>query len=103
MSVVETARSEWEDSSRRLADEARDDAHYAQLLEQLEAVTAELRRRVGQTFTLAELAEAYTGADDWSRDAVAAMEPPPGWPTFVALVQGAAFHEYARGALDYAP
>ena len=35
---------------------------------QVDAVTVELRRRVGQTFTLAELAAAYRGADAWGAD-----------------------------------
>ena len=34
-----------------------------------------LRRRVGQIFTLAELADAYDGADDWARDAARRRRP----------------------------
>jgi hypothetical protein len=100
---VENARQEWEESHRRLEAEARDRARYERLLEQVEAVTAELRRRIGQTFTLAELARAYGDADRWSREVVAATHPPPGWPRTVSLVEGAAFHLYSRGAIDYAP
>ena len=76
---------------------------YERLLEQVEAVSAELRRRIGETFTLAELADAYTTADSWSREAVAGLRPPPGWPRTLAVVEGAAFHRFARGALDYVP
>lgn len=101
--AVENARHEWEESHRRLAVEEPDRERYERLLEQVEAVGAELRRRIGQTFTLAELAEVYAGAERWSRDAIAATRPPPGWPRTVALVEGAAFHLYSRGALDYAP
>ena len=72
-------------------------------MRQVDAVTAELRRRVGQTFTLAELAAAYAGAERWSRDAVASSAPPAGWPRTLALVEAAAFHLYARGAVDYTP
>jgi hypothetical protein len=101
--AVEVARSEWEESNRLLESEARDRSHYGRLLEQVEAVTVELRKRVGQTFTLAELADEYARAERWSRDAVAATAPPPGWPRTLSVVEGAAFHLYARGAVDYAP
>jgi hypothetical protein len=101
--TVENARHEWEESYRRLGDEAVDRDHYERLLEQVEAVGDELRRRIGPTFTLSELAELYAGAEQWSREAVAATRPPPGWPRTLALVEGAAFHLYARGAVDYAP
>jgi anti-sigma factor RsiW len=101
--AVENARQEWEESSRRLEAQARDQAHHERLLRQVEAVSAELRRRIGETFTLAELVDVYTGADDWSREAVAQTSPPPGWTSTVAFVAGTAFHDYARGAVDYVP
>jgi|SRR5687768_5625622 len=99
---LESARREWEDGHSRL--HALGDARTReQLLAQVDAVLTELRRRVGATFTLAELAGAYAGADRWSRAAVAELEPPPGWPRSLALVEAAAFHLYARGATDYVP
>ena len=101
--ATENARHEWEESHRRLEATARDRARYARLLEQVDAVTAELRRRVGQTFTLDELARAYADAERWSREAVAATDPPPDWPRTLTVVEGAAFHVYARGAIDYEP
>lgn len=100
---VESARREWEDGHRRLLAGAPDARAREQLLEQVEAVLTELRRRVGATFTLAELAAAYDDAERWSRPAVAELGPPPGWPRTLALVEGAAFHIYSRGAVDYAP
>lgn len=104
MSVsVQSARHEWEESNRRLAEAARDRDRYERLLAQVDAVTAELRRRIGETFTLAELAELYAGAERWSRDAVETVAPPSGWARTLSLVEGAAFHRYARGALDYTP
>ena len=62
----------------------------------------ELRKRVGQTFTLAELAAAYGDAERWAREAVEERAPSPGWPRDLALVLAAAFHAYQRGATDYA-
>ena len=50
MSQVEVARQEWEEGSRRL-EAARDDGRrYRQLLELLDLVLDELRRRLGQTY-----------------------------------------------------
>jgi hypothetical protein len=100
---VESARREWGDASRALAAAARDRTRHARLLEQVDAVTAELRRRVGQTFTLDELTRAYADADRWSRDAVEDTDPPPDWPRTLSMVEGAAFHNYSRGAVDYTP
>jgi hypothetical protein len=101
--AVDHARQEWEEGHRRFHAEARDRARADVLYAQLEAVLAELRRRVGETFTLEELARAYASADDWSRDAVAERTPVPGWVRTVSTVEAAAFHLYARGAVDYAP
>lgn len=100
---VESARRDWEEGHRRLQDELRRQDAPERLLAQVDAVLAELRRRVGGTFTLRELAAAYGDAERWSRDAVAERAAAPGWPRTLSLVEAAAFHEYARGAQDYEP
>jgi hypothetical protein len=100
---VEIARHEWEESYRRLQEEARDPVARGELFAQVDVLTDELKRRVGQTFTLAELADAYAGAEAWSRAVVAEHAPIRGWPRTLAFVEGAAFHLYARGAIDYEP
>ena len=103
MPSVASARREWEDGSRRFFDEARDPARADVLHQQLEAVTVELRRRVGGTFTLAELADAYAGAERWVLQAVEERAPSRGWSRTAALAADAAFHAYSRGAQDYEP
>ena len=100
---VESARREWEDGNRRLEEQSRDRAAGEWLLAQVEAVIDELRRRVGGTFTLAELTRTYAGAEEWSRAAVAERAPVPGWPRTLSIAEAAAFHIYARGASDYEP
>jgi hypothetical protein len=100
---VDTVRQEWEEGSRRLEAMARDRPKYERLVEQVEVLIDELRRRVGQTFTLEELADAYAGVERWSRDAIADRAPAPGWPATLSLVEDAAFHRYQRGAVDYEP
>jgi chorismate-pyruvate lyase len=101
-SAVETARQEWVDGHRRFQEELQDPRRRAWLLSHLEAITAELRKRIGTTFTLAELAETYAGVEDWARAALADTGA-PGWPRDVTLVADEAFHLYARGATDYRP
>jgi hypothetical protein len=101
--VVEIVRSEWEEGYRRYQDLSRDRVAAERLSRQLEVVTDELRKRIGQTFTLEDLAAAYGPADEWVRDAVSERAPTPGWPRTLAIVQDAAFHLYQRGAVDYTP
>ena len=100
---VDSVRHEWADGNRRFEALARDRRRYARLLEQVEIVTDELRRRVGQTFTLAQLADVYADAERWTRDAIAERTAAPDWPATLALVEDAAFHRYQRGAVDYEP
>ena len=100
---VESARREWEAGHRRLVEQARDADLGDRLLAQVDAVAAELRRRVGGVFTLRELAAAYARSDEWSRAVVSEHAPAPGWPRTLSLVEAAAFHLYARGAQDYQP
>jgi hypothetical protein len=102
-SDVESARRDWEDAYRRLEEASRDPARADGLRLQLRAVTAELRKRVGSTFTLGELAAEYRRADSWAYDAVGAEELSPQWLATLSIVEGAAFRLYARGAVDYEP
>jgi hypothetical protein len=101
--AVESARREWAEGHRRLLDEARDRAARERLYAQVDAVTDELRRRVGAVFTLAELAREYGRADGWSRQVVEERAPAAGWVRTLSVVEAAAFHLYARGSVDYEP
>jgi len=101
--TLEATRHEWEEGYRRLEAAAADRLRYARLLADLELVLDGLRRRIGQTFTLDDLAAAYPDADRWVQETLAEREPAPGWPARVTTVQDAAFHLYSRGAVDYRP
>ncbi|HEY5059773.1 MAG TPA: hypothetical protein VII51_12250 [Gaiellaceae bacterium] len=94
-------RHEWEEGRRRLEAERDDKRRYDRLVAQVEVVSDELRKRVGQTYTLEQLAAAYADADRWARQALAEGAPAPGWPRDLVLVLDAAFHGYQRGAVDY--
>ena len=103
MSQVSIARHEWEEGSRRL-EAARDEGHrYGELLELLNLVHAELRRRIGQTYTLQQLAAAYGESESWGREVLQERAAMPGWPRDLTTVLAAAFDAYQRGARDYEP
>ena len=100
---VDLVRDEWERAFRDLEAEQPDARRYRNLLAAVEAVTQELRARIGQTFTLDELTDAYAGADRWGRDAVSERAAYDRWPRDLSLAVAAAFHLYARGATDFEP
>ena len=102
-SSVESARRDWEDGNRRFELALRDQTQAERLSLQFDLISAELRRRVGGTFTVAALASAYGGSDAWALQAVGEYAPSPGWARSVSMVTDAAFHVYARGAVDYTP
>jgi hypothetical protein len=104
--MLETARYQWEEGERRLAESRDDPARHRQLASLVDAVVDELRRRVGQTFTLGGLADVYGGPEEWVRDVVVESTPARGARAGLAdasVVQDAAFARYSRGATDYAP
>ena len=105
MSSLAAARHQWDEGKRCLAGEGADSARSSHLAQLVDAVTDELRRRIGQTFTLAELADLYGTAEDWVRDVIRVAAPPrsPAGIRDTALVQDAAFARYAQGASDYRP
>ena len=101
---VENVRQEWDaanDALQRIA--SSDRGRHDRVLAQIEVALEELRKQIGETFTLEELARAYRDADRWIRPAIAERAATPGWLQDLALVQDVAFHLYQRGATDYAP
>lgn len=100
---VEIARQQWQAGYRRLDETRREPRLHHRLLDQVDAVTGELRRRLGRTFAVEELAAAYREADRWALHTIEDADAEPGWERHVSLVVDAAFHLYARGAIDYAP
>jgi hypothetical protein len=103
MSQVEVARQEWEEGSRRLEAAHEDGRRYHQLVELLELVLDELRKRIGQTYTLAELVAAYAESERWAREVLEERAVTTAWPRDFAVVLAAAFDAYQRGAIDYEP
>ena len=102
-STLDSARRDWEEGNRRFELASRDPAAADRLSRQFDLISAELRRRVGSTFTVAMLASVYEGSDAWALQTVEEHAPTPGWARSVSMVGDAAFHVYARGAVDYTP
>lgn len=100
---LELARQQWDDGNRRIEQTRSEPARYLELARKVDLIVAGLRKRVGQTFTLAQLARAYDGADEWARTLLDDTDPEaPPTPAAGSLAD-AAFHVYARGASDYRP
>jgi hypothetical protein len=99
---VEVARQQWEEGSRRFGQLSRG-PHGNELVEQVEALVAELRKRVGAHFTLAQLVESYHGAERWAYETLAERDETTRWSASATTALDAAYHRFARGARDYAP
>jgi len=92
---LENALYQWEEGERRVL--AAPDSERAGLDSAVELVLDELRRRLGSTFVVHELADFYAAGTDWATE-LAAREAPS---TEAAYVVDAAFNRYAREASDY--
>jgi hypothetical protein len=100
---VDLARHQWQDGIRRVEGTRPDRGRYADRMAQVDVLVNALRQRVGQVFTLEELAQAYDGADDWARTVLDEANPEAPPVSEAGTVADAAFHVYARGATDYRP
>lgn len=96
MYAIENARFQWEEGERRLRQA--DDVTRSDLDRATWAVLDELRRRLGSTFTIRELANLYASGTDWADDIAHAQRA----GSDTGAVVDAAFSRYAREAADYA-
>jgi hypothetical protein len=93
---------EWEAGARRLESLDVPPAREAVYRAVVDEVVAELNRRVGQTFTLEQLAREYEGSAAWARQ-IAQRTTDEVWAHDLTIVADAAFARFARGASDYRP
>jgi hypothetical protein len=100
---TDLVRHEWAAGYRRLDAERETPAHYRALQAQLDAITAELRKRVGDVYDLDGLAAEYQRSDVWAQRVVAELSASDRWAPGVTVATDAAFHLFARRAQDYAP
>ena len=93
--AIENALFQWEEGERRVRETGGRDR--ARLERAVGVVLDELRRRLGSSFTLEELAGFYAGGVDWAAE-IAQRE----WPRAdSSWVVDAAFGRYARGAVNF--
>jgi hypothetical protein len=96
---LENALFQWEEGLRALrAIDAPRERRQADRM--VAAIQDELRRRIGPTFSAAELADLYGEGTDWCRQA--ATDVAPGLDTDGQALADAAFWLYLRGATDFA-
>ena len=100
---VELARQQWEDGRRRVERSLPGTPESRRLNGDVDLVVAQLRHRIGQTFTLEQLAAAYDDAGEWVRELLYDARAEDATPPDTSTVTDAAFQVYARGALDYRP
>jgi hypothetical protein len=96
---VENALFQWEEGWRAYREIS--DQRTRRLAERVvEAIREELRRRIGATFTAAELAELYGRGTDWCLQV--AIDVAPAVEGEAHALADAAFWLYLRGAIDFA-
>ena len=96
---LENALFQWEEGWRRL--QAVEELRARRLADRVvEAIREELRRRIGPTFTAAELADLYGRGTDWCLQV--AIDVAPAMEGDAQSLADAAFWIYLRGAGDFA-
>lgn len=96
---LENAIFQWEDGYRRM--QSLSDPRERRLADRVvDAVRVELRRRIGPTFSAAELAELYGRGTDWCLQV--AIDVAPAAEGDAQSLADAAFWLYLRGAVDFA-
>jgi hypothetical protein len=91
---------QWREGARRLRDAP--PAERPTLERVVDAVGADLRRRLGGPFTSAELAALYEQGTSWCTDVAYRVAPDAPYAWDPRLVADAAFGRYLRSASDYA-
>lgn len=96
---LENALYQWEDGMRVLR-AIEDPRERRQADRVVAAIQDELRRRIGPTFSAAELADLYGSGTDWCLRV--ATDAAPGLAADAQSLADAAFWLYLRGATDFA-
>jgi hypothetical protein len=91
---------QWRGGERRVNQSAPE--RRALLERVIEALVAELRRRLGGRFYTQELVALYGQGTSWCLQMAMQLAPEDPWAWDAALVADAAFNRYLRAAADYA-
>ena len=98
---VESALYQWEDGHRRLRELSADPRSAARANRAVEAIRDELRRRIGPTFSSAELADLYGAGTDWCLEAARWALPEGASDLDPQAIIDGSFYLYLRGATDW--
>jgi hypothetical protein len=94
--ALENALFQWREGEQRVRETA--DPERMRLEHGVDLVVNELRRRLGSSFQVGELASFYADGTDWAAELAQQYAP----STEAAYVVDAAFARYAREASDFA-
>jgi serine phosphatase RsbU (regulator of sigma subunit) len=99
---VQIAREDWRNGERIVERVLADPARAVIAASVMRELQRELRRRLGQTYTLAALAALYGDVDHWGREAAQRVAPEIGW-AHDGVFADAACARAARNARDWKP
>jgi hypothetical protein len=99
---VRLAREDWRSGERAVERMLADPKLAPVARGVMQELERELRRRLGQTYTLAALVKVYDDADRWARGAAQRVAPGIGWVQDSAFAD-AACARAARNARDWTP
>ncbi|CAA9517234.1 MAG: hypothetical protein AVDCRST_MAG53-3265 [uncultured Solirubrobacteraceae bacterium] len=100
MASFELVQQQWKQGERRAAETPPPER--AAVDRVVDALVAELRRRLGSTFTVDELVALYDRGTGWCLDFAYAIAPDAPWAWDPRTSADAAFARYVREAQDYA-
>ena len=98
---LDNALYQWEEGDRRLRELSAERRAASRLARATGTVRDELRRRIGPTFSAAELADLYGEGTDWALEAIRWVMPEEAPDLDPQAVVDGAFFAYLRGASDY--
>jgi hypothetical protein len=96
----EVAFEQWREGERRMAGAPPEQRPALEAA--VEEIEAELRRRLGGTFTTDELTDLYQRGTDWCTELAARVAPEAPWAWDARTVADTAFLRYLRDARDFA-
>ena len=99
---LDNAILQWEEGYRALEAERPDTTAYRALGRAVVAVEDELRRRLGSSFSIEELAAVYREQSDWALEIAMRALPDDSRLTETSTVVDAAFYLYMREAANFA-
>jgi hypothetical protein len=99
---VQLAREDWRNGERIVERILADPARGPVATRVMRELQREVRRRLGQTYTLAALAALYADVDRWGREAAQRVAPDIGW-AHDSVFADAACARAARNARDWKP